>query len=89
MGFYLGFTGPITFGKADDLRRVVFSTPLDRILVETDGPFLTPHPYRGKRNESAYIPLIADRIASVKGLSLDEVAAATTANAVRLFNLPA
>lgn len=88
MGFYLGFTGPVTFGKADELRRVVAATPLDRILVETDGPFLTPHPYRGKRNEPGYIPLIAERIASVKQLSLDEVATATTANAVRLFNLP-
>ena len=88
MGFYLGFTGPVTFGKADDLRREVSATPLDRILVETDGPFLTPHPYRGKRNEPAYIPLIAERIASIKQLSLDEIAAATTANAVRLFNLP-
>jgi TatD DNase family protein len=88
MGFYLGFTGPVTFSKADELRRVVHETPLDRILVETDGPFLTPHPYRGKRNEPGYIPLIAERIASVKQLTLDEVAAATTANAVRLFNLP-
>jgi TatD DNase family protein len=88
MGFYLGFTGPVTFGKADDLRRVVAATPLNRILVETDGPFLTPHPYRGKRNESAYIPLIAERIATVKQLTLDEVASATTSNAVKLFNLP-
>jgi len=86
--FYLGFTGPVTFGKADELRRVVAVTPLNRILVETDGPFLTPHPYRGKRNEPSYIPLIAERIASVKKITMDEVAAVTTANAVRLFNLP-
>ncbi len=87
INFYLGFTGPVTFKNADELRRVALTTPLDRMLVETDAPFLTPVPHRGKRNEPAYIPLIADRIAALKGLSLDEFAAATTANAVRLFKL--
>lgn len=85
--FYLGFTGPVTYKNADDLRRVAAAAPLDRILVETDAPFLTPVPHRGKRNEPAYIPLIAERIAALKGLPLDAFAAATTANAERLFRL--
>jgi TatD DNase family protein len=88
-GFYLGFTGPITYRNADDIRRAAGITPLDRILVETDGPFLTPTPHRGKRNEPAYIPLIVDRLASLKQVSVETMGAATTANAERLFALPA
>ncbi|GAB5489820.1 MAG: TatD family hydrolase [Phototrophicaceae bacterium] len=88
IGFYLGFTGPITFKNAEDLRRVVRTVPLHRILVETDGPFLTPHPYRGKRNKPEYIPLIADRLAGLHNLSLEDMARQTTENAIRLFNLP-
>ncbi|PJF40486.1 MAG: hydrolase TatD [Phototrophicales bacterium] len=87
-GFYLGFTGPLTFKKADDLRRIAANTPLDRILLETDGPFLTPAPHRGKRNEPAYIPYIADRLAAVKQTTLEAVTTATTQNAETLFNLP-
>ena len=87
-GFYLGFTGPITFKNADDLRRVATSIPLDRLLVETDAPFLTPTPYRGKRNQPAYIPLIVERLAALKLISADEMAAATVANTERLFRLP-
>lgn len=86
-GFYLGFTGPITFKKADALRRVAATVPLDRILVETDGPFLTPEPYRGKRNKPEYIPYIVDRLAALKGISKADMAEATTANALRLFQL--
>jgi len=88
INFYLGFTGPVTYKNADELRRVALQTPVDRILVETDAPYLTPTPHRGKRNEPAYIPLIAERIAALKTISLDEFAAATTANAERLFRLP-
>lgn len=87
-GFYLGFTGPITFGKAEELRRVARAVPVDRILVETDGPFLTPHPYRGQRNEPAYIPCIVERLASVKGIETNKMARASTENALRLFHLP-
>lgn len=87
-GFYLGFTGPITYKNADDLRRVAAAVPLERMLLETDGPFLTPEPHRGKRNEPAYIPLIARRIATLTGLNTEAVAETTTANAVELFNLP-
>ncbi|MFN8375239.1 MAG: TatD family hydrolase [Anaerolineae bacterium] len=87
IGFYLGFTGPITFKKAEETRAIAASTPLNRILVETDGPYLTPVPYRGKRNEPAYIPYIVERIASVKQLSEQAVAQATTENAEFLFRL--
>jgi TatD DNase family protein len=89
LGFYLGFTGPVTFKKADDLRHIAARVPLDRILVETDGPFLTPHPYRGKRpNKPAYVRLIAERIAALRNLPDEEFFAQTTANAERLFALP-
>lgn len=87
LGFYLGFTGPVTFKKADELREVVARVPLERLLVETDAPFLTPQPHRGKRNEPAYVAHVAAKIAEVRGLTAGEVAAATTANARRLFSL--
>lgn len=87
-GFYLGFTGPITFKNADDLRRTAATVPLDRVLVETDGPFLTPTPHRGKRNEPAYIPLIVERLAALKTIPVQQMAEATTINAERLFGLP-
>lgn len=86
-GFYLGFTGPITYKNADDLRRIAARVPLDRILVETDGPFLTPQAYRGKRNEPAYIPHMVDRLAALHQISKEAMGAHTTANAERLFNL--
>ncbi len=87
INFYLGFTGPITYKNADNLRRIAATVPLDRILLETDGPFLTPLPHRGKRNEPAYIPLIADRLAGLKQLLPEELGSATTENATRLFQL--
>ena len=86
MGFYLGFTGPVTFKKADGLREIVAQVPLDRLLVETDAPFLTPHPYRGKRNEPAYVAYVAERIAEVRGLETAVLAQKTTTNALRLFS---
>ena len=86
-GFYLGFTGPITFKNNKDMHRVVASVPLDRILVETDGPYLTPEPYRGKRNEPSYIPHIIKKIAELHSVSVDEVSRITTENAIRLFQL--
>ena len=85
MGFYLGFTGPVTFKKADELRHLAARVPLDRILVETDAPFLTPHPYRGKRNEPAYVAYVAERLAALHGVETAEFAQQTTANAHRLF----
>lgn len=87
-GFYLGFTGPITYKNADDLRQIAALIPLDRLLIETDAPYLTPTPHRGQRNEPAYVRLVAERIAALRRLPLDEIARATTANAERLFQLP-
>lgn len=87
-GFYLGFSGPLTYPSAAGLRRVAARAPLERIVLETDGPFLTPAPHRGKRNEPAYVAPIAARLASIRGVSLAEIAAATTASAERLFALP-
>jgi TatD DNase family protein len=87
IGFYLGFTGPITYKNADGLRKIAARMPLDRIVVETDGPFLTPTPHRGKRNEPAYIPLIVERLASLRQISVEEMGEATTTNAKRLFGL--
>ncbi len=84
--WYVGIGGVLTFKKAaiaEEIKRI----PLDRILLETDAPYLTPVPHRGERNESAYIPLIAAFLARQKGLELKEVAAATTENAKRLFAL--
>jgi len=88
LGFCVGITGPITFKNADELRRVAAHVPEDRLLIETDGPFLTPHPYRGERNEPAYVRLVADRIAGVRVSTYEAVAAQTAQNAVRLFALP-
>ncbi|MBC8497243.1 MAG: TatD family hydrolase [Anaerolineales bacterium] len=84
-GFYIGITGPVTFNNAHELRRVVASTPVEKLLIETDGPFLTPHPHRGKRNEPAHVYYVAEKIAQVLGLSPRALAEATTANAGRLF----
>jgi TatD DNase family protein len=89
LGFYLGFSGPITYKNGDDVRSIAQITPLDRLLVETDGPFLTPVPHRGKRNEPAYVPYMVDRLASLKQMPTEDMARITTENAARLFRLPA
>jgi TatD DNase family protein len=87
LGFYLSFTGIITFKNAGALREVVRIVPLDKMFVETDSPYLTPVPHRGKRNEPAYVRFVAATIASVKGLSIEEVARVTTNNVRRLFRI--
>jgi TatD DNase family protein len=87
LGFYVSFTGIITFKNAGSLREVVRKVPLERTLVETDSPFLTPVPHRGERNEPAYVRLVAETIASVKALPLEEVAQVTSGNAQALFGI--
>ena len=87
IGFYLGFTGPITYKNADELRAIARTVPQDRLLVETDGPFLTPLPYRGKRNEPAYVLHVADRLAALHQMPTEQMATITTQNAERLFKL--
>jgi TatD DNase family protein len=87
-GYYLSFSGIITFKNAERLRMVVKDIcPMDRILVETDSPYLAPMPHRGKKNHPAYTRFVAEKVAQLKGLSLDEVARATTENAERLFQI--
>ena len=87
LGFYLSFTGIITFKNAEPLREVVRRVPLEHILIETDSPFLTPVPHRGKRNEPAYVRWVAEMIARIKAISLEEVAETTTGNAAALFKI--
>lgn len=87
INFMFGVGGPVTFQNAFERRTVVAGLPLEKILLETDAPFLTPHPHRGKRNEPAYIPLIAAEIAHLHSRSLEETGQITTQNAINLFNL--
>jgi TatD DNase family protein len=86
LGFLIGFTGPITFPKADARRELVRNLPLDRLLVETDAPFLAPIPHRGHRNEPAFVTHIADKIAEIQSRTVRDVYSATSANAARLFD---
>jgi TatD DNase family protein len=85
MGFYLGITGPVTYKNADTMRDVVKAAPLDRLLIETDGPFLSPQAKRGKRNEPAHVCFIVDKISEIIQEPAERVAAQTTANAATLF----
>lgn len=87
MNFYLSFGGPVTFKNAKKPKEVVKEIPNDRLLIETDCPFLTPHPFRGKRNEPSYVKYVAEQIAELKGMTYEEVAAVTTENAKRLFRI--
>lgn len=87
MNFYISFGGPITFKNAKQPKEVLQKVPLDRLLIETDAPYLTPHPYRGKRNETAYVRLVAEAAGELTGHSLEEIAQITTENAIRLLKL--
>ncbi|MEW9052950.1 MAG: TatD family hydrolase [Neobacillus sp.] len=87
MNFYISLGGPVTFKNAKKPKEVAAEIPLDKLLIETDCPYLTPHPHRGKRNEPSYVKLIAEQIAEIKGISLEEVAVATTRNAKKLFDI--
>jgi TatD DNase family protein len=88
MGFSIGISGPVTFSNADHLRAVAREVPLDRLLVETDCPYLTPAPHRGRRNEPAYVKYVAETIAEVRDESIERIAGITTENTRRLFQLP-
>lgn len=88
LGYYLGFDGPITFKNAKTAIDVLQYTPVDRILIETDSPYLTPVPFRGKRNNSMYLVHVINKIAEIKGLLPEEIAKATMDNAKTLFKIP-
>ncbi|MGE7767871.1 TatD family hydrolase [Peribacillus sp. NPDC096540] len=87
MNFYISLGGPVTFKNAKKPKEVAAAVPLDRLLIETDCPYLAPHPYRGKRNEPSYVKLVAEQIAEIKQLSVEEVSQATTDNAKKLFGI--
>jgi TatD DNase family protein len=87
MGFYISVGGILTFANSQELREIIRGLPMDRILLETDAPYLTPVPYRGKRNEPAYLVHVAEALANLKGITFDEVAETTTLNACKLFGL--
>jgi TatD DNase family protein len=84
-GFFIGITGPVTFRSSIQLQRLVIALPITSLLVETDAPFLTPHPHRGERNEPAYVSLVAKKIAELKNQPLERVTEITTVNAESLF----
>lgn len=87
LGFYISIAGPVTFQNARRLRELVRQLPLERLLIETDCPYLTPHPHRGKHNEPAYVKLVAQEVAHIKGLTLEKIARITSDNARELFAL--
>ena len=84
-GFYISFSGIVTFKTAQDLRDIAAWVPLDRLLIETDSPYLAPVPYRGKTNNPSFVPLVAQQIAQVRGCSVEEVGRASSDNFLRLF----
>ncbi|MCU0842715.1 MAG: TatD family hydrolase [Thiobacillaceae bacterium] len=86
MGFYISFSGIVTFKNAGELREVARAVPMERLLVETDAPYLAPVPHRGKRNEPAYVRHVAEEIAQVRGVTLEALAEASTENFFRLFD---
>jgi len=88
LGFYISISGIITFNSASVLREVVKKIPINRLLVETDSPYLTPAPHRGKQNEPKYVRLVAQYVADLKGVSLEELAHITSSNFMDLFLTP-
>ena len=87
LGFYISLGGPVTFKNAKEPKEVAKAVPLDLLLIETDCPYLAPTPMRGKRNESSYVKYVRDEIASLRGITIQEVEEATTKNAIRLFKI--
>ncbi|WP_338787886.1 TatD family hydrolase [Metabacillus sp. FJAT-53654] len=87
MNFYISFGGPVTFKNAKKPKEVVKEIPMDRLLIETDCPYLTPHPFRGKRNEPSYVKYVAEQIAELRGVTLEEIGTKTSDNARKLFGI--
>ncbi|MED3934202.1 TatD family hydrolase [Priestia megaterium] len=87
MNMYISFGGPVTFKNAKKPKEVATELPLDKLLIETDCPYLTPHPFRGKRNEPGYVSYVAEQIAELKGITYEELADITTGNAKKLFGI--
>ena len=85
LGFYISFAGPITFPNARKVREAARAVPMDRLLIETDCPYLAPQPKRGRRNEPGFVTYVAGALAEVKGVGPDEAARVSTENALRLF----
>ena len=85
--WYIGFTGVVTFKNARRAVEAAEALPLNRILIETDCPYMAPEPHRGRRNDSRYVPLVGQKIAEIKGISVEEAAQATTQNAKTLFGI--
>lgn len=88
LGFYIGIAGPVTFKNARNLPDIVAAVPIGRLLVETDAPFLSPHPFRGKRNEPARVRLVAEQVARLRKMTLDDLSHQLTRNTISLFRLP-
>jgi len=87
MGFYISFAGPVTFSNANRLRDIAGRIPLDRLLVETDCPYLSPHPFRGKRNEPARVRNVVEKIAEIRGMHIERLMEAVTANAFQVYRI--
>jgi len=87
LGFHISFSGIVTFKNARDLQSAALTVPLDRLLIETDAPYLAPVPHRGKQNEPAFVPYVASKLAELRGVDVGEIAARTTGNFYKLFNI--
>ena len=87
LGFYISFSGIVTFKSAKDLQETCKQIPLDRMLIETDSPYLAPLPHRGKRNESSYITLVAQKLSEIYNLPIEEIARITTENSISVFGI--
>ena len=87
LGFYFSFAGPLTYKNANQLRSVASAIPLDKILIETDDPYLTPTPFRGKINHPSYVVYVAQELAKIKNMSYDEICDITYNNSLKVFNL--